>query len=137
MQGLKIELPSGYSGVILAGEGAAGKSKTPAIKAKIKRVNKPKSKGRATRSATRADDDEDMDGEGDVHEDDDSRKTRTLIPTAQFSSFVLWHPDIPVDAGRDEYLRSLTEWIRLSDEVSFSSVNLLRRDSEVETDSSL
>jgi hypothetical protein len=41
----------------------------------------------------------------------------TLYPTGAFSSFVVWNPDIPVDEGRDEYLRTLTEWIGLAAEV--------------------
>ncbi|KAJ7643351.1 ribonuclease H2, subunit C [Mycena polygramma] len=106
MQGLKVDLPAGYAGVIMAGEGAPGKLRT-----KIQRVVKAKPRSRVTRSAMR--DDDEMDAE-----DDETKITsRTLTPTAQFSSFVLWHPDIPVDPGRDEYLRSLTEWIRLADEI--------------------
>ena len=42
---------------------------------------------------------------------------RVLCPTGTFGSFVLWHPDIPMDEERDEYLRSLTEWTRLAAEV--------------------
>ncbi|KIM39510.1 hypothetical protein M413DRAFT_192449 [Hebeloma cylindrosporum] len=42
---------------------------------------------------------------------------RRLIPHAQFSSFTLWHQDRPVDKGRDEYCRTLTEWIALAHEV--------------------
>jgi hypothetical protein len=30
----------------------------------------------------------------------------------------LWHQDRPVDKGRDEYCRTLTEWIALSHEVN-------------------
>ena len=43
---------------------------------------------------------------------------RRLIPHAQFSSFTLWHQDRPVDKGRDEYCRALTEWIALSHEAN-------------------
>ncbi|KAJ6478515.1 ribonuclease H2, subunit C [Mycena vitilis] len=107
MQGLKVDLPAGYAGVIMAGEGAPGKPRT-----KIQRVVKAKPRSRVTRSAMRDDDEMAMD------EDDETKITsRTLTPTAQFSSLILWHPDIPVDPGRDEYLRSLTEWIRLADEI--------------------
>jgi len=51
---------------------------------------------------------------------------RRLIPHAQFSSFTLWHQDRPVDKGRDEYCRTLTEWIALSHEVNKPSVSLWR-----------
>ena len=48
-----------------------------------------------------------------------SRDTvRTLRPAATFASFVLWHQDIPIDEGRDEYLRAVREWTRLAAEVS-------------------
>ena len=43
---------------------------------------------------------------------------RTLQPTSTFSSFVLWTQDIPVDEGKDEYLRAIREWSRLASEVS-------------------
>ncbi|KAJ7132253.1 ribonuclease H2, subunit C [Mycena epipterygia] len=121
MQGLKVELPAGYAGVIMAGDSAAGAGKTSALKTKLKQgVKAAKARGnkmgRATRSAMRDDDDDEMNGDEETGEDD-QKNARTLMPTAQFSSFVLWHPDIPVDPGRDEYLRSLTEWIRLADEI--------------------
>ncbi|KAJ7708786.1 ribonuclease H2, subunit C [Mycena rosella] len=114
MQGLKVELPAGYSGVLMAGEATAGANKLGALKTRVKQAVKAKKAGRATRSATRDDDEADGD---ETHDPEDQTSARTLMPTAQFSSFVLWHPDIPVDPGRDEYLRSLTEWIRLADEI--------------------
>jgi ribonuclease H2 subunit C len=114
MQGSKVELPSGYAGVIMAGEGAPGTGTANALK-KIQRVVKAKTRGTKTRaSRNTARDDEEMDEDA-----ENGGSSRTLLPTAQFSSFVLWHPDIPVDSGRDEYLRSLTEWVRLADEVGF------------------
>jgi hypothetical protein len=50
----------------------------------------------------------------------------------QFQRFILWHPDVPVDDARDEYTRSLKEWIALATEVGlewspvspFSNLNL-------------
>ncbi|KAJ7127793.1 ribonuclease H2, subunit C [Mycena epipterygia] len=108
MLGLKVELPAGYAGVIVAGDSAAGTGKTSALKTKLKQGTKAAKArgnrvGRATRSAMRDDDnDDEMDGDEETGEDD-QKNARTLMPTAQFSSFVLWHPDIPVDPGRDEY----------------------------------
>ncbi|KAJ7916730.1 ribonuclease H2, subunit C [Mycena leptocephala] len=115
MQGLKVELPSGYAGVItVTGEGAQGKA--GALKTNIQQVVKDKARGRKMNRATRTRrrDEDEMNGD---EETEVGQNSRILMPTAQFSSFVLWHPDIPVDPGRDEYLRSLTEWIRLADEV--------------------
>jgi hypothetical protein len=42
---------------------------------------------------------------------------RNLHPFARFSSIVLWNGDVPVDEGKDEYVRSLREWMKLSEEV--------------------
>jgi len=35
-----------------------------------------------------------------------------------FDSMRVWHPDMPVDEGRDEYVRCLMEWTRLASEVA-------------------
>ncbi|THU94214.1 hypothetical protein K435DRAFT_779493 [Dendrothele bispora CBS 962.96] len=92
---------------------------------------------RSTRSTTRSgvidvdviDDDDDEQGHG--YGDDDSgswgagnsdtftgsgenEMTKTLEPTSTFSSFVLWHPDIPVDEGSDEYYGALNEWVAIA-----------------------
>ncbi|KAJ7089789.1 ribonuclease H2, subunit C [Mycena belliarum] len=133
MRGARVDLPAGYAGLVLAGEALPGAGgKLGALKARVKRaVGKPRSRGgRATRSAAREDDEEeggDVDvgeGEGDGGERSE-RSARTLVATAEFSSFVLWHPDIPADPGRDEYLRALTEWIRLADAVGSAYFSLL------------
>jgi len=65
-----------------------------------------------------------------VDDDEDnasSEQLRTLLPTAQFSSFTLWQADRTVDKSRDEYYRTLTEWIALSHEVRMDSFSLARR----------
>lgn len=41
------------------------------------------------------------------------KEVRMLSPTGRFDAFTLWHPDGPVDTGRDEYCRALGEWIEL------------------------
>jgi Ribonuclease H2 non-catalytic subunit (Ylr154p-like) len=43
---------------------------------------------------------------------------RKLIPQSTFSSITLWHADRAVDETRDEYYRTLSEWMALSHEVS-------------------
>ncbi|RDB18478.1 hypothetical protein Hypma_000313 [Hypsizygus marmoreus] len=136
IHGLKVELPSGYVGVVLRAEGAGetkGKGremeKTNAkSNGKMKANGKKNATKRKTRSAARAEEDEDYErkDEGDevngdamyIDVDADAEKSlRTLIPSSQFSSFVLWHADNPVDEGRDEFFRSLTEWTRLAAEI--------------------
>ena len=42
---------------------------------------------------------------------------RQLIPTPTFLPFTIWSPDIPVDEGKDEYIRCLIEWTKLAAEV--------------------
>ncbi|KAJ7807303.1 hypothetical protein B0H14DRAFT_2873754 [Mycena olivaceomarginata] len=112
-KGLKVDFPSGYAGVIMTGEGSRGKGSALKKPERAKAKARASKTNRATRSATRDDADE-MEGD---EEAENGQNSRILKPTAQFSSFVLWHPDIPVDPARDEYLRSLTEWIRLADEI--------------------
>ena len=48
---------------------------------------------------------------------EDGRPVRVMKAAARFDSFVLWHPDIAVDEGKDEYLRSLSEWVNIAVEV--------------------
>ncbi len=48
---------------------------------------------------------------------EDDSTVRRLVPSAQFSSFTLWQPDRVVDKNRDEYYRSLAEWVSLANEV--------------------
>ncbi|KAH8078269.1 ribonuclease H2, subunit C [Filobasidium floriforme] len=40
--------------------------------------------------------------------------SRTLLPTASFSSLTIWNPDGPLDEGKDEYCRTLGEWMSLN-----------------------
>ncbi len=47
---------------------------------------------------------------------EDNSFTRRLLPSAQFTSFTLWQSDRVVDTNRDEYYRSLAEWVSLANE---------------------
>ncbi|KAF8348558.1 ribonuclease H2, subunit C [Amanita rubescens] len=134
IHGLDIDLPEGYTGLVLRTEGqgisnnSVGSSRDRRHrdypKATVKRVTR-----RSKTTVTRDEDGEVelemsekvvqrvecMDLTEDVERDvDEYVPTRVLIPTAQFSSFRLWSADIPVNEGTDEYSRSLTEWIRLA-----------------------
>ncbi|CAA7265203.1 unnamed protein product [Cyclocybe aegerita] len=154
IHGLLIDLPPGYSGLVLESEGDAnthpakletkerekeseestkGKAKTKA-KAAPKASSKPR--GRLARSAASKkpevieieDEDEEMpeastslkesqEPTDDAEPPQDAPSTRSLVPKAQFSSFTLWHADRPVEKTRDEYFRTLEEWIALSHEI--------------------
>ena len=99
MKGVTVNLPEGYEGIVL--------------RVDEERANDRMKRGRRRR---KAEVDEDVDMEEGTDEEEEER--RTFKPTGQFSSFVLWSPDLPVDPSRDEYLRSLTEWTKLAAEVS-------------------
>ena len=126
------------------GRSKGGKAGSTATKRKGKEEQQskkaPPRRGRLTRSATlskpevisveeepaREDEDDEMADTvatpDDVADEEvpNEHPIRRLIPHAQFSSFTLWNQDRPVDKGRDEYCRTLTEWIALSHEVNLS-----------------
>ena len=127
MRGTKVDLPDGYMGIVLrVPEDKKGKGGASAVKVQEEEERpKAKAKGRATRRSKRVqevievqDEDDAMDGgeSGDVGVPEGP--VRVLQPVSTFPSFILWHPDNPVDEGRDEYMRSLKEWTRLAAEVS-------------------
>jgi hypothetical protein len=120
VHGATVELPPGYAGIVLRGE---GEGKSTAMKAPKETAKRATRRSRAM----------DIDGDGnegysnatvDIEDplDSDDTPTKTLNPSATFSSFVLWNADNPVDEGRDEYLRSLTEWTRLAAEVNTRAI---------------
>ena len=119
IRGTRISVPDGYTGVVLVGADA-NKTKQPSS-------SPPPLGRRSSRRSRRVihvdEDDEpqdvDMDdaGEGvdvDGQGEEEEAPTRTLNLASVFSSFMVWNPDIPVDESRDEYIRSLNEWTKLS-----------------------
>jgi len=140
IQGLKVDLPEGYGGLVLRADAVGGtKTEKPVSKFTAKAMGKQKAANaptrRATRSAARAEadaDDVEVNSEAmdvdvnddmvNLEEEDVQRTVRTLVPSSQFSSFILWHPDNPVDETRDEYFRSLKEWTRLAHEIHKSEI---------------
>ena len=108
VHGVEVSLPKGYGGIVLRGD-ANDKAHTypsTASKANRRSIRRPRRKPT---------EEEELDEIS--PEDDDGHPARVLKPTARFDSFVLWHPDIPVDEGKDEYLRSLSEWTSIASEV--------------------
>ena len=101
LHGLRVDVPKGYVGIVLRASGQ-------------ERVTQKRQTRRGGRSLRR-EEEEDVEMSGELEE---SEPSRVLMPTDQFSSFVLWHPDNPVDEGKDEYLRSVTEWTKLASLVS-------------------
>ncbi|KZT69300.1 hypothetical protein DAEQUDRAFT_765608 [Daedalea quercina L-15889] len=122
VQGLTVNLPEGYAGLVLQTPDASIDDARSG-----KRSGAPpqeQTRPRATRSAHRSSQREAMVIDTDVGDGADGSEeampedvARILQPTATFSSFVLWSQDIPVDEGKDEYLRAIREWSRLAAEV--------------------
>ena len=142
IQGLKVELPEGYGGLVFRGDVMGSQTKADNLKTDVNRKAQGKqkarksSRGRITRSTARIETGEDnvVDNGMEVDGDEMNQKdqvgsgdaVRTLIPSSLFSSFILWHPDNPVDETRDEYFRSLKEWTQLAHEVCFSFSSFCR-----------
>jgi hypothetical protein len=118
VHGVTVDLPEGYSGIVLRPEGDGNRKGKPTEGEGQEGASSKSKKGRPTRKASRIDVDEDVDmGVAEGH----FGPVRTLKPTASFSSFILWNPDLPVDEARDEYRRSVDEWTRLATEASSST----------------
>ncbi|KAF4593658.1 hypothetical protein EYR40_008446 [Pleurotus pulmonarius] len=115
IQGLNVELPTGYVGVLLkpkeSSEGRKNGRDERGGSAELAtgRVTRGSSKRKKSKGSV-----EEESEEHGIPPDFDGNAKRILVPTSSFSSFVIWHPDIPVDEGRDEYYRSLKEWTQLA-----------------------
>ncbi|KAK0477020.1 ribonuclease H2, subunit C [Armillaria novae-zelandiae] len=111
LHGTQIDIPAGYTGLVLKGVDGVKMEKG---KGKAPQAHSP---SRATRRSgrRRRSEDEDME-ESDVAT---QSSAPVLTPTAQFSSFVLWHPDTLGREKDDEYVRSLNEWTKLSELIHY------------------
>lgn len=114
IRGTAISVPHGYTGVVLVGADI-DKAKQPPPSPSLLGRRPSRRSGRVIHVD---EDDEPQDVEMDCvdegAEQEEESPTRTLTLTSVFSSFTVWNPDIAVDEGRDEYIRSLTEWTKLS-----------------------
>ncbi|KIK45555.1 hypothetical protein CY34DRAFT_801486 [Suillus luteus UH-Slu-Lm8-n1] len=115
VHGRIVNLPQGYGGIVLSAPNGDAKSQDDDT-GTVKTMTQTRSKGRATRNSSRQ---METDEENAVDADHDGShvEIRRLTPVSTFSSLTVWSPDIPVDEGRDEYLRSLTEWTKLAAEI--------------------
>lgn len=104
-------------GVVLCGDDASNRDK----KGKgVERMTPRNNRKRATRTRSKEVNDEPESVDNELMNVDGDEETRTLSVASQFSSFVVWHADHPVDEGHDEYLRSLSEWTQLAHLVRIS-----------------
>ncbi|KAF8489962.1 ribonuclease H2, subunit C [Russula emetica] len=113
VHGVEVTLPKGYVGIVLRGDTNDRTHPHPSTGSRSKRRPVRNSRRRPT-------EEEELDEMS--LEDEEKPPVRALKPTARFDSFVLWHPDIPVDEGKDEYLRSLSEWTNIASEIHQSEV---------------
>ncbi|TRM58191.1 ribonuclease H2, subunit C [Schizophyllum amplum] len=110
VHGLRVDVPEGYLGVVLHADGQPTSHHS--------RDTKPqKGRPRRGKKTTPIDDADESIMFEDAQKDADIRPSRLLNPVSQFSSFLVWGADIPVDEGRDEYVRALTEWTTLAAEI--------------------
>ena len=123
IRGTRVPVPDGYTGVVLVGADNNETNQPPSSPPPMGRRS-----SRRSRRVIHVDEDDepqhvDMDDAGedadaDGQGEEEEPPTRTLTLTSLFSSFTVWNPDIAVDEGRDEYIRSLNEWTKLSAMVS-------------------
>lgn len=132
IRGTRISVPHGYTGVVLVGADTTETKRSPPSPPPLGRRPSRRS-GRVIR-VDRDDEPQDVDmdeadeGVGADGQEEES-PTRTLTLASAFFSFMIWNPDIAVDEGRDEYIRSLNEWTKLSAMVGHAlnpPVHLLR-----------
>ncbi|KAG1857351.1 ribonuclease H2, subunit C [Suillus subalutaceus] len=115
VHGRTVELPQGYGGIVLSAPSSDAKSQGDDT-GTVETMAQTRGKGRATRTCSRQME-IDEDDAVDADHDDSRVEIRKLTPVSRFSSLIVWSPDIPVDEGKDEYLRSLTEWTKLAAEI--------------------
>ncbi|KAG1735920.1 ribonuclease H2, subunit C [Suillus paluster] len=113
VHGRTVDLPHGYGGIVLSAPSVDPKSGDTGM---VEGITQTRGQARTTRQSNRK---METDEDGAMNADDDTShaETRRLTPVSRFSSLNVWSPDIPVDEGKDEYLRSLTEWTKLAAEI--------------------
>ncbi|KAI5895850.1 uncharacterized protein SCHCODRAFT_01122653 [Schizophyllum commune H4-8] len=109
VHGLRVDVPPGYLGVVLRADGKPATSRP--------RGTRPQKGRRGRNGAASEEGEEDAMMPEDDEATEDTRPSRVLNPASQFSSFMVWGADIPVDEGRDDYIRALTEWTALAEEI--------------------
>jgi len=98
IHGLTLDVPTGYTGLLLQPHDDDSQSTVSRVDRVLK--NAP---------------DDSVDN--DFEMDEEEIPLQKLIPQSTFSSITLWHADRAVDETRDEYYRTLTEWMALSNEI--------------------
>ncbi|KAI6120540.1 ribonuclease H2, subunit C [Pisolithus thermaeus] len=126
--GQAVKLPDGYGGFVLQApslrsttrSGTSGFFESLSA-AKSKEVSRRRTTRRSARAGMSYEDATVEEAVGSAEEDSQHKlspeATRQLVPVSTFSTFTIWSPDIPVDEGKDEYMRTLIEWTKLAAEI--------------------
>jgi ribonuclease H2 subunit C len=118
MKGQQVNIPAGYTGLVVCSEGERVETTKIQQTLVAKQRVSTRTKGKQTRSAQSTEDEPMEDVQMSISEETDVlQPEKSLSVQALFDSFILWNPDTRVDGGKDQYLRSLDEWIRLSEAV--------------------
>jgi len=119
VRGTQVDLPQGFAGVVLGTPETT--LKKPDILVKTSEGGQRKTRARraaSTKQAVQVEEAEEEQADAGMEGiEGQPGPVRMLEAKGTFTSFMLWHPDIPVDGGRDEYLRSLTEWTNIAAEI--------------------
>lgn len=132
--GLKVELPEGFSGIVLKADSDANERSAKVVYSKkanadIGRRRSKRGSAKDLKDPIDIDElDNDATDESPLYKDgedsdllgDEVFDRRALEPISTFNSLVVWHPDISVDEGKDEYIRAMTEWTGIAAEVGDS-----------------
>ncbi|KAF9028159.1 hypothetical protein BDZ89DRAFT_1066306, partial [Hymenopellis radicata] len=119
IHGTRVQVPMGYVGIVFQGgeeDGKRGKEQKPARAQPKVDVDAP----RRTRRSTRKDAEEivvgDEEEEEEMIDEPESRNPLLeLTAVSTFPSFNLWLPDNLARERDDEYVRTLKEWVPLSE----------------------
>lgn len=118
IHGIHVPLPSGYTGLVLKrSEGGNNNSSS----SRLREEEEAEVKGRSLRSrvggrSRKAESTSECKPAEDTGGDEETSRV-TVTPSGMFTGLRVWHADIPVDGGRDEYMRSLGEWTALASEM--------------------
>ncbi|KAH7106122.1 ribonuclease H2, subunit C [Auriculariales sp. MPI-PUGE-AT-0066] len=117
LEGVRVNLPEGYGGIVLQSDSTATVKDLEQSDARDDEKRGGRRKGRAA-AVAECDDEESMlvDGE-DFSSAAAAPAAKPLVPTGQFDSFILWGADHPVDDVMNDYARGLHEWTQLAAEL--------------------
>ena len=130
--GTEVPLPEGFTGLVLRSDGSKETASAPQNSSLPNGATAKNGRKVAARKTRRSkpievttDDEYDTNIAMDPNEPDADfngsmadGEVKNLRATETFKSLVIWNADVPVDEGRDEYIRALREWTTVAAEVN-------------------